>query len=280
MGQSRFTDVTAVQGSRYQPHLIERSRLHQIAPHSTPSFAAMRLLAIFLILATGLMASACASTTLPAKDIRSGLKKDQLIKLVGRNPAKSTVFTLQGQAGVTYEALEYYLAKGKKSPELKYWFLFGRQGLIGYGRGSAANARSLAFDTYFAWLATHGLLPRGEAERRLLARLERLYGKHLNPLVGAYFKERIAVMATVDKKKLAPDKAEAAIQKRFASRLGARQYAAVYGGSRGVVDRYSTLSRIGLDLRWSGSVNRPGVGKALVTCRQLRSAGAGSVRCF
>ena len=152
--------------------------------------------------------------------------------------------------------------------------------MIGYGRGSAANARSLAYDSYFAWLAAHGLMPRAEAERRLLARLERLYGMHLNPLVGAYFEERIAIMATVDKMKVAADKAEAAIQKRFVSRLGAGQYAAVYGGSRGVVDRYSTLSRIGLDLRWSGSVNRPGAGNALVTCRQLRSAGAGSVRCF
>ena len=245
----------------------------------------MRLLATFLVLATALMLSACTQTTLPGEGIRSGLEKDQLVRLVGRKPSKSTVFTLQGragqgQAGATYEALEYYLAKSKKSPELKYWFLFGQQGLIGYGRGSAANARSLAYDSYFAWLTVHGLMPRAEAERRLLARLERLYGMHLNPLVGAYFKERIAVMATVDKKKIAADKAEATIQKRFASRLGDKQYAAVYGGSRGVVDRYSTLSRIGLDLRWSGSVNRPGAGKALVTCGQLRSAGAGSVRCF
>lgn len=240
----------------------------------------MRLLTIFLVLATGFILSACASTTLPAEGIRSGLKKEQLVELVGRKPSKSTVFTLQGQAGATYEALEYYLAKGKKSPELKYWFLFGQHGLIGYGRGSAANARSLAYDSYFAWLAAHGLMPRVEAERRLLANLERLYGKHLNPLVGVYFKERIAVMAKVDQNKVAAGTAEAAIQKRFAGRLGTGQYGAVYGGSRGIVDRYSTLSRIGLDLRWSGSVNRPGAARVLVTCGQLRSAGAGSVRCF
>ena len=240
----------------------------------------MRLTTILIAILAGLTLAACASKPLPAKDLRSGLKKDQLVQLVGRKPSKSTVFTLQGQAGATYEAVEYYLAKGKKSPELKYWFLFGAQGLIGYGRGSAANARSLAYDSYFAWLAAHGLMPRGEAERRLLARLERLYAKHLNPLVGVYFKERIAVMAKVDKEKLSAEKAEATIQKRFASRLGARQYAAIYGGSRGVVDRYATLSRIGLDLRWSGSVNRPGAAKTLVTCGQLRSAGAGPVRCF
>ena len=249
-------------------------------PIKQPGFEDMRLPAIFLVLATGLVLSACAQTTLPSEGIRSGLKKEQLIKLVGRKPSMSTVFTLQGQGGATYEALEYYLAKGKKSPELKYWFLFGRQGLIGYGRGSAANAKSLAHDSYFAWLAAHGLMPRAEAERRLLGRLEGLYAKHLNPLVGAYFKERIAVMAKVDKKKLSAEKAEATIQKRFASRLGARQYAAVYGGTSGVVDRYATLSRIGLDLRWSGSVNRPGAGKGLVTCGELRSAGAGPVRCF
>lgn len=255
----------------------------------------MRLFAVYLTAAASLILASCAQTTLPSEGIRSGLEKDQLVKLVGRKPSKSTVFTLQGQAGqgqagqgqagrgrqgATYEALEYYLAKGKKSPELKYWFLFGRQGLIGYGRGGAANAKSLAYDSYFAWLAAHRLMPRAQAERRLLASLEGLYGKHLNPLVGAYFKERLAVMAAVDQNKLAAGKAEAAIQKRFAGRLGARQYAAVYGGSRGVVDRYSTLSRIGLDLRWSGSVNRPGAGRVLVTCGQLRSAGAGSVRCF
>ena len=239
----------------------------------------MRFLALHLA-AAGLLLASCAQTTLPAKAIRSGLEKEQLIELVGRKPSKSTVFTLQGRAGASYEALEYYLAKAKNSPELKYWFLFGRQGLIGYGRGSAVNARSLANDSYYSWLADHQVMPRAEAERRLLASLSRLYGKHLNPLVGAYFKERIAVMTAVDQKKLAAGMAEAAIQKRFSGRLGAGQYAAVYGGSRGIVDRYSTLSRIGLDLRWSGSVNRPGAGKALVTCRQLRLAGAGRVRCF
>jgi len=240
----------------------------------------MRLLAVLLVFSTGLILSACASTKLPAEGIRSGLKKEQLVKLVGRKPSNSTVFTLQGKGGATYETLEYYLAKSKKSPELKYWFLFGTQGLVGYGRGSAANARSLAYDSYFAWLAGHGLMPRAEAEKQLQARLRRLYGKNLNPLVGAYFKDRIVVMAKVDAKKVSLDKAEAAIQKRFASRLGTAQYTAVYGGSRGVVDRYSTLSRIGLDLRWSGSVNRPGAGKGLVTCGQLRSAGAASVRCY
>ncbi len=240
----------------------------------------MRLPALILTVAIGLLLSACAQTTLPTDGIRSGLKKDQLVKLVGRKPSKSTVFTLQERAGTRYEAVEYYLAKSKNSPELKYWFLFGQQGLIGYGRGGAANARSLAYDSYFAWLAANALMPREEAERRLLARLERLYGSNLNPLVGVYFKARIAVMAKVDKKELSAEKAEAAIQKRFVARLGAGQYAAVYGGSRGVIDRYATLSRIGLDLRWSGSVNRPGAGKAMVTCGQLRSAGAGSVRCF
>jgi hypothetical protein len=222
----------------------------------------------------------CSQVPLPHAEIRSGLKEAELAKLIGREPSQRTDFALPEQPEIKYRVVEYYLAPGKQTPEYRYWFLFGANGLIGYGRGDVDSAKSLAYDTYFEWLASHGLLKRAVAERRMLDRLTKLYGEQLNPLVAEYFKIRIEVMSRVDAKKIEVKDAEATIRRAFARRLGGAQLASVYGGTATSADRYTTLTRIGLDVRQSGIVSRPTAAGGVVSCGQLRNAGATEVRCF
>ena len=241
----------------------------------------MRLLHCLMALALVGAVFACSSTRLPEQGLRSGITTAQLVELVGRPPTRKTDFTLAGQADTKYTVLEYFLAPTKASPELQYWFLFGEQELIGFGRGAANDAKSLAYDSYFDWQAAHGLMPRAEAERKLFERLKGLYSRHLNPLLATYFRVRIAVMETVDRNELQAAKAEDAIRREFGNRLGTRQHALVYGRQAGTVDRYTTLTRIGMDVRWSASVRRPAAaaGNAFISCRRLRAAGGAGVRC-
>lgn len=234
-----------------------------------------------LAFALALALTACSRVPLPDSDIRSGLKQAELVKLIGREPAVTTDFALLEQPEVKYRVLEYYLSPTTRSPEYRYWFLFGAGGLIGYGRGDVDSAKSLAYDTYFDWLAGHGLLKRAEAEQRMLDRLTALYGDQLNPLVAEYFKIRIEIMTRVDMMTLEAKDAEATIRREFARRLGGAQLASVYGASAADADRYTTLTRIGLDVRQSGIVSKPTAGGGgIVSCGQLRSAGASEVRCF
>ncbi len=241
----------------------------------------MRLSSSLSILAIVLALTGCGGTRLPDQGLRSGLTIAELGELVGRRATRKTNFTLAGQSDTKYTVLEYYLAPAKTSPELRYWFLFGARGLIGYGSGGANDAKSLAYDTYFGWLADHDVMPRAEAERRLLDRLTDLYKERLNPLLASYFRIRIAVMEKVDRNELQAAKAEDAIRREFGNRLGTRQHALVYGREAGNVDRYTTLSRIGMDVRWSASVRRPGAaaGNPLISCRRPRAAGGAGVRC-
>lgn len=239
---------------------------------------------VLLAVLIGAFLTACADRTpLPQQGIRAGLSGDELIKLVGREPTKQTRFELPDQPGAKYQVFEYYLAPAKNSPDEKYWFLFAdQQGLIGFGSGGEENAKSLAYHSYFDWLAGHGVLPRAKAEDEYFKRLKSLFGARLNPLVSDLFRIRIAVMADVDGKKLAPGEAEAEIHSRFSKRLGRQQYQAIYGKQVRPLDRYRALSRIGLDIRRSATLTRPTAasGSGFVSCAKLRAAGGRHVACF
>lgn len=219
---------------------------------------------------------------LPQGELRSGLKEAAVVELVGRKPERTERFALRGRPGERYTVLEYYLAQTKTSPELRYWFLFDRTGLVGYGRGGSRVARGLAYDLYYQWLADHHLMPRAEAERAYLKQLAMLYGSSLNPFVVEYGELRAETMALVDAKKLPLGKAEAAIRKGFSSRLGTAQRAAVYGRSAGQIDRYATMTRIGLDVSQASTIGRRGeVGaRPLISCGRLRAEGASRLRCY
>jgi hypothetical protein len=205
-----------------------------------------------------------------------------VVKLVGRKPERMERFTLRGRPDERYTVLEYYLAQTKTSPELRYWFLFDRSGLIGYGRGGNRVARGLAYDLFYHWLADHALMPRAEAERAYLKQLQDLYGEALNPLIVEYSKIRAKVMALVDTKKLPLSKAEAAIRKDFAAGLGSTQLKAVYGGTSEQISRFATITRIGVDVSQASTVGRHSVvaSPLMVTCDRLRAEGALRLQCF
>ena len=105
-------------------------------------------------------------------------------------------------------------------------------------------------------------------------------------MVAELFKIRIAVMAKVDGKKLPVKSAETEIQRRFAKRLGGRQYTAIYGRQNRTISRFASLRRIGLDVNQSATIRRPsaGSGQGLISCPTLQSAGqsagGGRVRCY
>ena len=181
-----------------------------------------------------------------------------------------------------YTVLEYYLAPTQKAPEVRHWFLFDRSGLIGYGRGGSRAARGLAYDLFFHWLAEHKLMPRAAAEKGYLKRITGLYGASLNPLIVEYSAIRTKVMAKVDANKVSALKAEAMIRTEFSGRLGSGQRAAVFGGANGVLDRYGTMMRIGLDVSQAATIGRPGVvaPSRLVDCRRLQSEGGRRARCY
>jgi len=101
--------------------------------------------------------------------LRSGLTEAAVIELVGRKPEHTERFKLKGRPDERYTVLEYYLAQTKTSPELRYWFLFDRSGLIGYGRGGERVARGLAYDLYCHWLAAYEAMV-GELVDKLDAR--------------------------------------------------------------------------------------------------------------
>jgi len=219
---------------------------------------------------------------LPQGELRSGLTEAAVVELVGRKPERMERFTLRGRPGERYSVLEYYLAQTKTSPELRYWFLFDRSGLVGYGRGGSRVARGLAYDLYYHWLADHHLMPRAEAERAYLKQLAMLYGSALNPFVTEYGEIRAETMALVDAKKLPLAKAEAAIRKGFSSRLGTAQRTAIYGRSTGPIDRYTTMTRMGLDVSQASTIGRRGDAGArpLISCGRLRAEGARGLRCY
>lgn len=224
----------------------------------------------------------CQQTVLPQGDLRSGLTETSVVELVGRKPERIERFTLRGRPDERYTVLEYYLAQTKTSPELRYWFLFDRSGLIGYGRGGERVARGLAYDLYYHWLADHKLMPRAEAERAYLKRLRTLYGGDLNPFVVDYAEVRARIMALVDAKKLPLTKAEAMIRNDFSKRLGTAQRTAVYGGIEGKIDRYTTMTRIGLDVSRASTISSGGPKglRPLVSCDRLRAEGGRTVRCY
>lgn len=238
---------------------------------------------VFAALIGALLAGCAERTPLPQQGIRAGLNGDQLIKLVGRDPTKQSRFELPDQPGARYLVFEYYLAPRKNAPDEKYWFLFAdQQGLIGYGSGGEENAKSLAYHSYFEWLAEHDVLPRAKAEAQYLKRLQTLFGARLNPLVTDLFAIRIAVMTEVDGKKLDAKKAESVIHGRFAKRLGRRQYRAIYGNQKTPFDRYVALSRIGLDVNRSATLTAPAASakNGIVSCAELRAVGGGRIRCY
>jgi hypothetical protein len=234
-------------------------------------------LAAILFVTTG-----CQQAVLPQRQLRSGLSEAAVIKLVGRKPERIERFSLRQRPGERYAVVEYYLAQTKTSPELRYWFLFDRSGLVGYGRGGSRAARGLAYDLFHHWLADHKVMPRAAAERAYLKQLQGLYGKALNPLVVEYSTLRAKTMAQVDAGKLPLDKAEAAVRKAFSARLGTGQRAAIFGGANGEVDRYATMMRIGLDVSQASTVGRRGAAapRQLVTCERLRTGGARRLRCY
>jgi hypothetical protein len=245
-------------------------------PGSVPG-RALACLALLMFVAAG-----CQQTVLPQKELRSGLTETAVVELVGRKPEHSERFALRGRPDERYTVLEYYLAQTKTSPELRYWFLFDRTGLIGYGRGSGRVARGLAYDLYYHWLADHKLMPRAEAERAYLKQLQTLYGADLNPFVVEYAGVRARTMALVDAKKLPLAKAEAAIRKDFSGRLGTAQRTAVYGRIEGEIDRYTTMARIGLDVSRAATISSGGPTglRPLVSCDRLRAEGATGLRCY
>jgi hypothetical protein len=239
---------------------------------------AMACLAFGLFVATG-----CQQSMLPQEGLRSGLTEAAVIELVGRKPERTERFALRGRPDERYTVLEYYLAQTKTSPELRYWFLFERSGLVGYGRGGSRVARGLAYDLYYHWLADHDLMPRAEAERMYLKQLQALYGAALNPLVAEYAGVRAKTMALVDAKKLPLAKAEAVIRRDFADGMGAAQRTAVYGQDLdAAIDRYTTMTRIGLDVSQAATISGRGAAalRPLVSCERLRSAGAPRLRCY
>jgi len=227
----------------------------------------------------------CQPAVLPQGDLRSGLTEASVVELVGRKPEHIERFALRGRPDERYTVLEYYLAQTKTSPELRYWFLFDRSGLIGYGRGGSRVARGLAYDLYYHWLADHDLMPRAEAERAYLKQLQDLYGAELNPVVVEYAEIRAKVMALVDTKKLPLSKAEAAIRRDFSAQLGTAQRIEVFGRdgvNTGMVDRYTTMARIGMNISRASTISGRGAAalRPLVSCEQLRSAGAPGLRCY
>lgn len=225
----------------------------------------------------------CQQAVLPQGELRSGLTEAAVVELVGRKPERTQRFTLRGRPDERYVVLEYYLAQTKTSPELRYWFLFDRGGLVGYGRGSSRVARGLAYDLYYHWLADHDLMPRADAERAYLKQLQGLYGDALNPLVIEYAEIRAKVMDLVDAKKVPLAKAEGEIRKDFSARLGTAQRTAVYGRDvDGSTDRYATMTRIGLDVSRAATISGHGAAalRPLVSCERLRREGAPTLRCY
>lgn len=245
-----------------------------------PRFAPWRAVACLVLVLWAL--AGCKQAVLPQGELRSGLTETAVVELVGRKPERTRRFRLRGGPGERYTVLEYYLAQTKTSPELRYWFLFDRSGLIGYGRGGGRAARGLAYDLYYHWLADHKLMPRATAERAYLKQLQALYGAELNPFVVEYSGIRARIMASVDAKAMPLAKAEAAIRKDFSGRLGTAQRTAVYGGVEGEIDRYTTMTRIGLDASRATTVSsgKPTGLSPLVSCDRLRAEGARTLRCF
>jgi hypothetical protein len=144
-------------------------------------------------------------------------------------------------------------------------------------------ARGLAYDLFYHWLADHALMPRAEAERLYLKQIQALYGTDLNPLVVEYSGIRAKAMAQVDAKKLPLAKAEAMIRKEFAGGLGTAQRIAVYGhDANAAIDRYTTMTRIGLDVSQAATISGGGASglRPLVSCERLRSEGAEGLRCY
>jgi len=236
-----------------------------------------------LCLAAILMATGgCRQAVLPQDGLRSGLAQADVIKLVGRKPERVERFVLKERPGEPYSVVEYYLARTKTAPEVRYWFLFDRGGLVGYGRGGSQAARGLAYDLYYQWLADHKIISRAEAEQGYLKQLKVLYGGSFNPLAAEYVMQRAQTMSLVDARKLPLAEAEAEILKAFSARLGAGQRAAIFSGTRGEIGRYATLSRIGLDVRRAATIDRRGAAapSRLVSCDRLRAEGASNVRCF
>lgn len=251
-------------------------------PAVAPRRAIARLVPCFALCVL-LVATGCQQTVLPQNELRSGLREAAVIELVGRKPERTLRFTLRGRPDERYVVLEYYLAQTKTSPELRYWFLFDRSGLVGYGRGGSRVARGLAYDLYYHWLADHDLMPRAEAERLYLHQLQALYGTSLNPFVVEYSEVRAKIMALVDAKKLPLAKAEALIRKDFSGRLGTAQRNAVYGQvTGGTIDRYATMARIGLNVSQAATISGRGATglRPLVSCERLRSEGAKGLRCY
>jgi hypothetical protein len=244
---------------------------------ATAPWRAGACLFLFLFVATG-----CQQAVLPQRELRSGLTEAAVIELVGRKPERIDRFTLRGRPDEKYAVLEYYLARTKTSPELRYWFLFDRSGLVGYGRGGSRVARGLAYDLYYHWLADHDVMPRAAAERAYLKQLQELYGASLNPFVVEYSQIRAKIMTLVDTKKLPLSKAEGAIRKDFSRRLGGIQRSAIYGRSAGEIDRYTTMTLIGLDVSQASTVAGRGSAdqRPLVSCERLRAEGADRLRCY
>ena len=228
-----------------------------------------------LALAGAFLIVGCQQSVLPEKKLRTGLSEKAVVKLVGRKPEGVQRFVLPERRDEKYAVLEYYLAPTREAPEVRHWFLFDRSGLIGYGRGGSRAARGLAYDLFYHWLAEHKLMPRMAAEKAYLKRIKGLYGASLNPLIVEYSVIRAKVMTKVDANKLSTAKAEAMIRAEFAARLGSGQRVAVFGGTKGALDRYGTMMRIGLDVSQAATIGRPGAAapNKLIDCRRLQSEG-------
>jgi len=235
-----------------------------------------------LAIAAAFILVSCQQAVLPKKKLRTGLTETEVVKLVGRKPEKVERFVLPERRDQSYTVVEYYLAPTEKSPEVRHWFLFDGSGLIGYGRGGSLAARGLAYDLFYHWLAGHGLMARVPAEQAYLKRLQSLYGAKLNPLIVEYANLRAKTMGKVDAKAMSAKQAEELIRTEFSNRLGSAQRTAVFGDMDGILDRYGTMTRIGLDISQAATRGRPGAAaqNRLVDCPQIQAESARRLRCY
>lgn len=236
----------------------------------------MRTSSKFALLAALILTAACQGTPLPRAQLRAGTPDDAVVKLIGRAPERRTTFALQDQSAVKYTVLEYELAPRKGAPEVRHWLLFNRRALIGFGQGGVKEAKALALDTYYGWMADNGQMGRTEAERRLLAHLRTVYGTSLNPDVEAYFALRVATIEGAEGRKLTAEAAERLIERKLAETRPFNRPAPAPTTASAGGRRYAELVRIGLDVRSSRAPHRPRAGapKRSLGCSRGKAAGA------